>query len=189
MNLVVIESPFAPPKDDPRPEITLQRNVAYCRASMRMAFMEGFAPYASHGLYTLPGVLIDTIPDERRLGMKGGFSWGRVSECKMRWMMMDFGKSSGMVAGEKEAQKCGQEVVERTLPGFADRWTRSVLIFDVMKEALARPIPPALLVHLEGDIFDLIESWALNTQIAEIPEYIHQWNRNPESALPACFRF
>lgn len=189
MKLVVIESPFAPPKDDPRPEITLQRNVAYCRAAMRLAFDEGFAPYSSTGLYTLPGVLNDEISQERSLGMRGGFSWGRVKEVEERWMMMDYHKSSGMISGEKEAIKYGQRVVEKTIPGFDDRWTRSVLIFDVMKETIARPVPPSLLIHLDGDTFNLVESWALNTEIAEMPEYIHQWHRNPESALPACFRF
>lgn len=47
MRLVIIESPFAG---------DVVRNLRYLRACMRDCLRRGEAPYASHALYTQPGV-------------------------------------------------------------------------------------------------------------------------------------
>jgi hypothetical protein len=56
---VAVESPFAG---------DLERNARYLRAILRHLLLDGYAPFASHGLYTLPGVLECAavgIPDEK----------------------------------------------------------------------------------------------------------------------------
>jgi len=89
MRCVVIESPYAG-KDD----IEVERNLMYLRACLRDSLMRGEAPYASHGLYTQPGVLDDNVPEERRLGMHAGKWIGQ----HMDWTVVydDFGISPGM---------------------------------------------------------------------------------------------
>lgn len=67
MILTVIESPYAG-------DVT--RNLAYVRACMRAVLLEGGAPLASHALYTQEGVLDDTVPEERALGIEAGFVIG-----------------------------------------------------------------------------------------------------------------
>ncbi len=70
MRLVILESPFAATEKH-----TVADHERYARACMRDCLERGEAPFASHLLYTQPGVLDDTKPDERALGMKAGFAW------------------------------------------------------------------------------------------------------------------
>ena len=186
MNLVVIESPFAPPKNDPEPWLTIERNVTYVRAAMRIACLEGLAPYASHALYTLPGVLNDEDPSERKLGMRAGFSWGRCAES--RWVMEDFGISNGMKLGIQEAEKLGQKISRRKVYGFPERWEKSVSVFRAMKKALSKPTPPSVIVQVDESTMDELETWSKNTE-GPLPKFVHDWHRNPERLLPACFKY
>jgi hypothetical protein len=66
MRLVVIESPYGRNVDGTvaTPE-TIERNVRYLRACMADCLRRDEAPIASHALYTQPGVLDDTKPEER----------------------------------------------------------------------------------------------------------------------------
>lgn len=50
----------------------VEKHIRYMRACMRDCLLRGEAPYASHGLYTQPGVLRDEIPGERSLGLLAG---------------------------------------------------------------------------------------------------------------------
>jgi hypothetical protein len=95
--LVVIESPFAG---------DVERNLRYLRACMSDCLRRGEAPYASHALYTQPGVLNDDIPAERTRGILAGFAWGAVAS--LRVVYDDLGVSSGM--------RCGIEEAERIIP-------------------------------------------------------------------------
>jgi hypothetical protein len=63
MKKVLIESPYAG---------DVERNEKYARACMRDCFERGEAPFASHLLYTQPGVLDDTLHHERALGIDAG---------------------------------------------------------------------------------------------------------------------
>lgn len=116
MNLVIIESPFA----GPTPEIVL-RNVTYARACMRDCLMRGEAPYASHLLYTQEGVLDDTVPEDRALGIEAGLRWGKQASKTV--VYHDLGISSGMKMGIERAEKEGR-VIEYRLLGDAwiDAW-------------------------------------------------------------------
>ncbi len=110
MRLVIIESPYAG---------DVERNLRYLRACMRHCLMRGEAPYASHGLYTQPGVLDDDDPDERHQGILGGFAWRAVAELTV--VFTDLGISSGMQYGIDHAIEQGRPVEYRTLPD--DEWT------------------------------------------------------------------
>lgn len=74
MKLVIIESPYAGHSSE------IERNLTYVRAAMKDCLLRGEAPYASHALYTQPGVLDDLKPEERRLGISAGFAWSDAFE-------------------------------------------------------------------------------------------------------------
>ena len=113
MRLVIIESPFA--ASDPRDQI---RNVDYVRAAMRDCLMRGEAPLASHILYTQPGVLNDSDPAERLLGIEAGLEWGTFAEATI--VYIDLGISPGMAKGIDRARLDGRPVEQRSLAGWAD---------------------------------------------------------------------
>ena len=104
MRLVILESPYAG---------DVARNLAYARACMADCLARGEAPYASHLLYAQPGVLDDTKPDERALGMAAGFAWGERADATV--VYTDLGTSAGMAAGIEQAKAAGRTVEMRTL--------------------------------------------------------------------------
>lgn len=108
MKLVIIESPFAG---------DIIRNIEYARACMRDCLYKGEAPFASHLLYTQEGVLDDTIPYERTLGIEAGLFWGQKAEKTV--VYTDYGISRGMEYGIAAAQKAGREIEYRTLSLFS----------------------------------------------------------------------
>ena len=118
MEPVVIESPYAG---------DVERNISYARACLKDALKRGEAPLASHLLYTQPGVLDDTISEERKLGMEAGFVWGALA--KTCAVYVDYGVTSGMLEGIQRAEKAGLKIEYRTL-----------------EEALADPILDRLVV-------------------------------------------
>ena len=88
MKLVILESPFAGAVD---------ANLSYGRRCMRDCLERGEAPFASHLLYTQPGVLDDTKPVERKLGIEAGLLWGTMADATV--VYIDRGVSRGMVQG------------------------------------------------------------------------------------------
>lgn len=106
MRLVVIESPYAG---------NVERNLRYLRACMRDCLMRGEAPFASHGLYTQPGVLNDRIPKERQRGMEAGFHWGAKADATV--VYTDLGVSFGMNDGIKAATLKRRAIEFRKLGG------------------------------------------------------------------------
>jgi hypothetical protein len=120
--IVVLESPYAG---------NVEENLRYLRAGMREAFLRGELPIASHALYTQPGVLDDTIPEERNLGIEAGFEVARVLHLAkaleeaaglnvqipetIRMMLYDLGISSGMKRGFEHARAIGQRVVDQNV--------------------------------------------------------------------------
>jgi len=141
MRLVIVESPYAPSL--PRPTgggchgdcwapphrlecdfcvglrlwlRELECNEAYARAAMRDCLLRGEAPYASHLLYTQPGVLDDTVPEQRALGIRAGFEWRRVAEATV--VYIDLGISAAMQQGIFDATALGRQIEYRTLDGW-----------------------------------------------------------------------
>jgi hypothetical protein len=105
---VILETPYAAPT----PEGT-EANMAYLRACMRDCLLRGEAPFASHGLYTQPGVLRDEVPAEREHGIQAGFAWRSVATKTV--VYTDRGVSRGMQYGIDHATTLGHDVEYRTL--------------------------------------------------------------------------
>jgi len=108
MRRVIIESPYAG---------NIEENLAYVRAAMKDSLSRGEAPFASHALYTQPGVLNDDVPEEREWGIHAGFAWRAAAEATV--VYTDYGISKGMTYGIEAAQKMGQPVEYRTLTAAA----------------------------------------------------------------------
>lgn len=108
MKLVILESPFAG---------DILRNVLYARACVRDALLKGYAPIASHLLYTQPGILDDAVPEERTHGIEAGLAWRKVAEGSL--VYVDRGVSSGMAYGIAAMRAEGKFVIECRLPDEA----------------------------------------------------------------------
>ncbi len=87
MKLAILESPY-------RGYVTA--NVAYARQKLGELVRSGYAPIASHLLYTQPGVLDDGVPAERALGMQAGLAWRHTADVTI--FAAGMGWSEGMVA-------------------------------------------------------------------------------------------
>jgi len=110
MRRVIIESPF---KGD------VEINKAYARAAMRDSLLRGEAPYASHLIYTQPGVFNDNDPVERQRGIDAGIAWGAVADAVA--VYTDLGMSEGMKYGVKKHKEAGRTVEFRSLPNWSRR--------------------------------------------------------------------
>lgn len=88
MRLVVLESPYAG---------DVNANKAYARKAMRDCFLRGEAPFASHLLYTQNGVLDDSLPEERAVGISAGMAWAKLADASVAYC--DLGISDGMIEG------------------------------------------------------------------------------------------
>lgn len=104
MTPVILETPYAG---------DIENNVAYARKCMRDCLLRGETPYASHLLYTQPGVLDDLIPEERNLGIEAGLVWG--SFAKKTVVYQDRGISKGMEYGIERAKRENREIEYRNL--------------------------------------------------------------------------
>ena len=102
--LVIVESPYAG---------DVERNVRYARACLRDCLMRGEAPFASHLLYTQDGVLRDSDPEERALGIAAGLAWGERADATV--VCTDLGISDGMAKGVMEASRHRRRIEYRQL--------------------------------------------------------------------------
>lgn len=105
--IVIVESPYAG---------NVELNLAYARAAMRDCLLRGEAPFASHTLYTQPGVLDDSKPAERELGITSGFAFRHAAARTV--VYVDLGQSPGMTIGIAHAESIGQPVEIRRLAGW-----------------------------------------------------------------------
>lgn len=104
MKLVIIESPYAG---------DVEMNVEYARECLKHSLMLGEAPIASHLLYTQPGVLDDSVPEQRAMGINAGLAWRRVADKAVFYN--DFGYSKGMIAALDLYESEGFEIEERSI--------------------------------------------------------------------------
>jgi hypothetical protein len=109
VRLVILESPFAGTPAE------TTKNITYARACMLDCLLRGDAPYASHLLYTQEGVLDDTVPEQRELGIEAGLAWGQKAEATV--VYTDRGISSGMILGIERARQQGRPIETRSLNG------------------------------------------------------------------------
>ena len=96
----------------------VELNVRYARACLRDCLMRGEAPFASHLIYTQPGVLDDLVPHDRDLGILAGLIWGRHAEVTV--VYTDRGISHGMRIGIANAVAHNRPVEYRTLDGWRE---------------------------------------------------------------------
>lgn len=102
--IVIIESPY---RGD------TEVNLAYARRAVRDCIERGESPFASHVLYTQPGILDDDIPSERSRGMKAALEFYRIADlCAV---YTDLGYSAGMWQGIAKAKMEGVRVEYRTI--------------------------------------------------------------------------
>lgn len=105
---VIIESPYR------QGEVTT--NVAYAKAALLDSLQRGEAPIASHLLF--PGVLDDSVPEERRLGIEAGLAWYQGAQACV--VYCDLGTSDGMIEGIRRAGIHGVPVEKRSLQSKSD---------------------------------------------------------------------
>jgi hypothetical protein len=105
--LVIIESPYGGTWDE------MRRNERYARACLKHSLHLGEYPYASHLLYTQPGVLDDRLSGERQMGMEAGFQWKYAAYKTV--VYTDLGISSGMQRGIELSEYIEQPVEYRTI--------------------------------------------------------------------------
>jgi hypothetical protein len=110
MLLVIVESPYAG---------EVEKNLAYARACVRDCILRGEAPIASHLLLTQQGILDDTIPEERAMGICAGIEWYRAAGLSA--VYVDRGISNGMRMGMAAAMRARVPIEERALGG---EWVR-----------------------------------------------------------------
>jgi hypothetical protein len=119
--LAVIESPYSADSI-----VAFARNVRYARAAVLDAIQLGYAPLASHLLYTQEGILSEATPEERARGIACGhvpyrysaklFDMATDSDHRMVCLVYpDLGITAGMLAGIKEAKTHCCRVYHRTL--------------------------------------------------------------------------
>lgn len=110
MRRAIVESPYAGETEE-----EIARNVKYARLCFRDCFiLRKEAPFASHLLYTQPGVLDDNVLEERTLGIEAGLIWGAVAEVTV--VYHDFGVTKSMKEGITDAEERGRPVEYRRLP-------------------------------------------------------------------------
>ena len=119
MRRVTVESPFRTTtlKLPNGREVTIEEpaNIDYARACMQDCLLRGEAPFASHLLYTQPGILDDTIPRERDLGIRAGLEYKRGTDATV--VYTDRGITEGMVWGIRFAREIEHPVEFRQLGG------------------------------------------------------------------------
>lgn len=104
MRRVVVESPYAG---------DVGANTEYLRRCLRDCLMRQEAPFASHGLYTQPNVLDDSVKEERKLGMEAGWSWIPLADAVV--VYCDNGVNEGMLSGTARASQAGKAIEYRAL--------------------------------------------------------------------------
>ncbi len=104
MRLVILESPYAG---------NVELNVSYAKDCVKDCLARGESPLASHLLFTQKGILEDSNPEERRVGVKAGHAW--MQECDAVVVYMDRGVSNGMLEGVHEARMLNKPVEFRRI--------------------------------------------------------------------------
>lgn len=108
MRPVILESPYSGSNGR-----TVRQNVAYARQCMADCLARNESPFPSHLLYTQPGVLDDTKPEERRKGMDAGFAWHHAAQATV--VYVDYGITGGMIEGMKHANDLKRPIEIRQL--------------------------------------------------------------------------
>lgn len=101
---VTVESPYAG---------DVEANVAYAKRCVLDCLARKEAPYASHLFFPQPGLLDDSDPVQRELGIRAGLAWQRSAGVVA--IYVDRGISEGMRQGIRAASERGAHIEVRTL--------------------------------------------------------------------------
>jgi hypothetical protein len=91
----------------------IDRNIAYAKTAMRHAIFLREIPFAPHLLYPQPGILSDSDPLERAIGMTAGILWLFRADALV--VYSDYGISSGMAQEIEEAKRIGKPIDYRLI--------------------------------------------------------------------------
>lgn len=80
---------------------------------MADSLKRGEYPLASHLLYTQQGILNDSIPAEREMGIKAGLEWAKHADLTA--VYLDKGITKGMREGIENAKKAGRRIEYRKI--------------------------------------------------------------------------
>jgi hypothetical protein len=136
MRLVIVESPY-------RGNIII--NESYARRAMHDCLVRGEAPFASHLLYTQPGVLQDEDPFQRRVGITAGLAWGKVADAHIFYT--DLGWSEGMLQALAHCRREERATEFRALDG-------RIRTPDEHYAPIAENRGPWYIVTVDKDLFD-----------------------------------
>jgi hypothetical protein len=160
MRRVIVETPFA--GDVPR-------NLRYLRACMRDCLKRDEAPFASHAIYTQPGVLDDGDTDERNDGIHAGFQWRGVADATI--VYTDLGTSGGMKSGIAAATalivKGAQHRVEYRVLG--DGWERRA----IETEATFKTVWPSTEILHAATVPLVMPQTMLDGAVAQYAKLVH----------------
>jgi hypothetical protein len=106
MICVILESPYSGDQE---------ANCQYARQCVADSLARGEAPIASHLLYTQPGILDDSLPEDRQLGIEAGHAW--IERANKMVVYIDLGISHGMWQGMERARQCNVQVEKRSIFG------------------------------------------------------------------------
>jgi hypothetical protein len=118
---VIIETPYANTVTD-----VVRQHIRYLRACLRDSLLRNEAPFASHAMYTQPGVLSDDVEADRGLGITAGLKWRGCAEKTV--VYTDLGISPGMQGGIDLAEHLGQPVEYRQL---GENWSEAATVNEV----------------------------------------------------------
>lgn len=104
LRLVVLESPYAG---------DIETNLAYARAAMHDCFVRCEAPFAAHLLYPQAGILDDSVPIDRAIGIDAGLAWGQHADATV--VYVDLGITRGMIRGIEAALAVDRSIEFRHL--------------------------------------------------------------------------
>ena len=110
MKFVNIETPYMGKNQE-----QVRKNILYARACVRDCLNRGEIPFASHLLYTQPGITDDNIPEERDRGINMGTLLVESIPNIVTVVYQDLGISNGMKQGIERTIKNKRQIEYRVL--------------------------------------------------------------------------
>ena len=110
MRFVDVETPYTADSEE-----QIRKNLLYARACVRDCLMREEVPFASHLFFTQPGILDDTISEERERGIIAGKLLIESLPAIVTVVYTDLGISRGMRYGIERALENNRTVEYRVI--------------------------------------------------------------------------
>tara|TARA_Y100000310_G_C20703439_1_gene832225 strand:- start:293 stop:796 length:504 start_codon:yes stop_codon:yes gene_type:complete len=151
MKLVVVESPYGKQE---------ARNKIYAKSCVLDSIYRGECPLASHLLYTQYGILMDSVKEERQLGMMLGRMPIAYGKADLVAVYFDLGISEGMKLAIDTARVSGIRIDWR----MTGAWDLNVVPAAVVSLA----IEGELIVGLSKDVYNVEGTQTLEPKLLRI---------------------